>query len=418
MAGEFALVAVDRDRIEYLAEQGDRKAVGVLKSLRHLSFELSGAQLGITWSSLLIGFLIEPTIGQPLADLLSSAGFPETSALGVGITAALIIATATQMVVGELVPKNLSIARPLGMAKALATPMRIANLAFKPLIVFLNASANATVRLLGIEPRDELTAVQSLEELQLLIRSSREGGGIEEEEFSLLARSITFGDRVCADALTPRVSMISLESDDTVADLQRVAHGSGRSRFPVVGESIDDVIGVAHIKDSYGVDPARRKETPITEIMRAPLFVPESRDLASLLLEMRRDGQQLVVVVDEYGGTAGIITIEDLLEEIVGEIEDEYDPRESRLTRPPSGVHVLPGLMHAPELFDATGFQLPEGDYETLGGLLLTLFDRIPSQGDHVSYQGWEFKVVEMDRNRIARVLVVAPPAETADGDE
>lgn len=417
VAGEFALVAVDRDRIEYLADQGDRKAVGVLKSLRHLSFELSGAQLGITWSSLLIGFLIEPTIGRPLADLLSSAGFPETSALGAGITAALIIATATQMVVGELVPKNLSIARPLGMAKALATPMRIANLAFKPLIVFLNASANATVRLLGIEPRDELTAVQSLEELQLLIRSSREGGGIEEEEFSLLARAITFGDRVCADVVTPRVSMISLDRDDTVADLQRVARESGRSRFPVVGESIDDIIGVAHIKDSYGVDRARRKETPITDIMRPPLFVPESRDLASLLLEMRRDGQQLVVVVDEYGGTAGIITIEDLLEEIVGEIEDEYDPRESRLTRPPSGIHVVPGLMHASELLDATGFELPEGDYETLGGLLLTLFDRIPSQGDHVSYQGWEFKVVEMDRNRIARVLVVAPPAGPT-GDE
>ena len=416
VAGEFALVAVDRDRIEHLAEQGNRRAAGVLKSLRHLSFELSGAQLGITWSSLLIGFLIEPSIGQPIADLLASAGLSETSALGIAITAALIIATATQMVVGELVPKNLAIARPLGMAQALATPMRIANLAFKPLIVFLNASANATVRLFGIEPRDELTAVQSLEELQLLIRSSREGGGIEEEQFSLLARSITFGDKVCADVLTPRVSMIALNRDDKVGDLQRVARESGRSRFPVTGDSIDDIVGIAHVKDSYRLGPQRRAQTPIREIMRTPLVVPESRELASLLVEMRRDRQQLVVVVDEYGGTAGIITLEDLLEEIVGEIEDEYDPRESRLTRPPSGVHVVPGLMHAAELLDTTGFELPEGDFETLAGLLLTLFERIPSQGDHVSYAGWEFKVVEMDRNRIARVLVVAPPGERNGG--
>lgn len=405
-------MAVDRDRIEHLAEQGDRRATGVLKSLRSLSFELSGAQLGITWSSLLIGFLIEPSIGRPAAELLASAGLPEASTLGIGITVALIIATATQMVAGELVPKNIAIARPLRMAQALATPMRLVNLAFKPLIVFLNASANATVRLLGIEPRDELRAVQSLEELQVLIRSSREGGGIEEEQFSLLARSISFGDKVCADALTPRTSLITLSRDDKVADLQRIARDSGRSRLPVIGESIDDIVGIAHVKDSYGVAAERRAEAPITQIMRPPLFVPESRELASLLVEMRRDRQQLVVVVDEYGGTAGIITIEDLLEEIVGEIEDEYDPRQSRLTHPPSGVHRVPGMMHAAELLEATGFELPDGDFETLGGLLLSLFDRIPSQGDHVSYEGWEFKVVEMERNRIAQVLVVAPPAE------
>jgi CBS domain containing-hemolysin-like protein len=420
VAGEFALVAVDRDRIEHLTEQGDRRAAGVLKSLRRLSFELSGAQLGITWSSLLVGFLIEPSIGRPIAALLERAGLPETSALGVAVTVALILATATQMVVGELVPKNLAIARPVGMARAIATPMRGANLLFKPLIVFLNASANWTVRRLGIEPRDELTAVHSLEELEVLIRSSKEGGGLKEEEFSLLARSITFGDKTCADALTPRVSMETIGRDQTLDALSDAALESGHSRFPVCGEGIDDIVGVAHVKDTYAIPRAERKHTPVTQIMRPALVVPESRDLATLLVEMRRDRHQLVVVVDEYGGTAGIVTIEDLVEEIVGEIEDEYDPREQapRLTGPPSGVHVVPGTMHGAELEETTGFELPEGDFETLAGLLLGLFDRIPEKGDHVSYEGWEFKVVEMDRNRIDKVLVVAPPTTDTQEDQ
>lgn len=405
---------MDRDKIEHLAEQGDRSATGVLKSLRQLSFELSGAQLGITWSSLLIGFLIDAALGRPLAALIAQLGLPASSALGIGVTLALVIATATQMIAGELIPKNLAIARPVPMAIRIATPMRLVNLAFKPLIVFLNASANGTVRLLGIEPRDELTSVHSLEELQVLIRSSKEGGSLKEEEFSLLARSMTFGDKVCADALTPRTSMVTLNGSDRIADLVEAALESGHSRFPVCGNGIDDIIGVAHVKDTYSIPPQSRAATSVTEIMRNALVVPESRELASLLGEMRRDRHQLVVVADEYGGTAGIITIEDLLEEIVGEIEDEYDrdQGDSRLTRPASGIHLVSGQSHASELEDMTGFRLPEGDFETLGGFLLSLFERIPEQGDQTSYDGWEFKVVEMERHRIARVLVVAPPEE------
>ena len=412
VTGEFALVAVDRDRVEHLAEQGDRGAKGILKSLKRLSFELSGAQLGITWSSLLIGFLIEPSIGRALAGALEGLGLPETSSFGLGVTAALILTTATQMVLGELIPKNLAIARPLGVARAIATPMRVINLMFKPLIVILNASANWTVRRLGIEPRDELTAVHSLEEIEVLIQSSREGGALREEEFSLLARSITFADKTCADALTPRIAMVTLGQDQTLPDLGKAALTSGHSRFPVSGSGIDDIIGIAHAKDIYAVPRDKRAATKVSEIMRPALLVPESRDLGSLMVEMRRDRHQLVVVLDEYSGTAGIISIEDLLEEIVGEIEDEHDPPEAtgRLTGPPTGVHVVDGASHAAELKDTTGFDLPEGDFETLAGLLLTLFDRIPAQGDHISYKGWEFKVVEMDRNRIARVLVVAPP--------
>jgi CBS domain containing-hemolysin-like protein len=182
---------------------------------------------------------------------------------------------------------------------------------------------------------------------------------------------------------------------------------------------VDDIVGIAHVKDAYLVPHDDRTSVPLSAIMRDALSVPESRDLVSLLAQMRRERQQMAVVFDEYGGTVGILTLEDVLEELVGEIEDEHDPDEGggMLTHPPSGIRVVPGLMHADELKEATGFEMPEGDYETLGGFLLSLFDRIPKQGEHIAYGGWEFKVVEMDRNRIAKVLLVGS-SSAQDGDE
>jgi len=398
-----------------MADEGHRGARGVMRSLRTLSFQLSGAQLGITVTSLLVGFLVEPSLAPLVEPLVTAIGLPAGSTVGFSVAVALTVATGAQMVVGELMPKNLAIARPTGMALATATPLRIVNTMLKPLIVFLNASANATVRLLGIEPRDELSGVHSLEELQVLIRSSREGGALEEEEFSLLTRSITFGEKSAADALVPRVAVKALPKSESITGMAQLALETGHSRFPVYEEDIDHIIGIAHVKDSYAVPADRRHMTRVEEIMRDALFVPETKDLASLLLQMRRDRQPLTVVVDEYGGTSGIITLEDLLEEIVGEIEDEHDPRDrgtSQSREQPSGIHVVSALLHEPEVLEVTGFEMPEGDYDTLAGFLLSLFDRIPEQGDHISYESWEFKVVEMDGNRIDKVLVVAPPPE------
>jgi CBS domain containing-hemolysin-like protein len=418
VAGEFGLVAVDRARVEQLADEGDPRAARTLDALRSLSFQLSGAQLGITITSLLVGFLIEPIIAPVVEPWL---GFvPKDSRFSVSLGVALVLATAFEMVVAELIPQNLAVARPKTVSFWIAGPMRLVNNLMRPLIVFLNAAANRTVRLIGIEPRDELSSIHSLEELQVLIRSSREAGGLEEAEFSLLSRSISFAERTASDALTPRTALVTLDANATLADLARVAVDSGHSRIPVQGKDIDDIVGVAHVKDIFRISFEERPKTRVTSIMRQPLFVPESRDLASLLTEMRRDGHQIAVVVDEFGGTAGIVTLEDLLEEIVGEIEDEYDSREqpAQVTEPPSGIHVIPGLMHAAEVEEATGFVMPEGDYDTIAGFLLSLFDRIPKQGDHVSYDGWEFKVVEMDRNRISRILVAAPPEPKKLGDE
>lgn len=405
-------MAVDRTKIEALAEDGHRGATGVLAALKTLSFQLSGAQLGITVTSLLIGFILEPTVGEAIRPLLEGLGVPEASSLGVSVIVALIIATATQMVIGELVPKNLAIARPLPVAFAVTPPLRLSNALFRPLIVFLNAAANVGVRLFGIEPQEELNAARSLEEIEVLIQSSREGGALGEAEYSLLTRSISFGDKTAADALLPRTAMLTLRAGESIADLMEEAAKTGHSRFPIIGDDADDIVGIAHVKDAYAVPPEKRATTRVTTIVQDALIVPESRDLKSLLIDMRRARKQIAMVVDEYGGTEGLITLEDLLEEIVGEIEDEHDQAflTPELEEERSGINVVPGLMRPDEVRDQTGFEMPEGDYDTLAGFLLTIFDRIPRKGDHCAWKDWEFKIVEMDRNRIAKVLIAAPP--------
>ena len=417
VAGEFALVAVDRAQVEQLAEEGHRRASSTLSAVRSLSFQLSGAQLGITVTSLIVGFIVEPTIGEALLPAVDAAGLPEASAHGAAIAIALALATSLEMVVGELVPKNLAIAAPQTVAFRVATPLRAFNRALRWLILFLNAAANWTVRRLGIEPREELTGVRSLEELQMIVHSSRREGLLPEAEASLLSRSLSFGEKTAADALVPRTSVVALQEQQKLADMARLALESGHSRFPVFAGGLDEILGVAHVKDAYGVPLSERDSTPVTEAMRQAMVVPESRNLGSLLVEMRREGQHLAVVADEYGGTAGIITLEDVLEEIVGEIEDEYDPSQesTQLTAPPPGVYVLSGMLHPDEVREQTGLEMPDGPYETLAGFVLWLFERIPEQGDHTTYDGWELKVVEMDGRRVAQVLLVSPaPGQVA----
>jgi CBS domain containing-hemolysin-like protein len=416
VAGEFGIIAVDRSRIEQMSNDGDRKAQSTLLALKELSFHLSGAQLGITITSLVVGFIAEPTVGRLLEPLLEATGLPEQTSYVASVVLALGLATAVEMVVGELVPKNIAIAKPLETALKVATPMRLVNGLMRPLIVFLNSAANFTVRLFGIEPREELLRIHSLEELDLLVRSSRAEGMLEEHDFSLLARSISFENKAADDALQPRTSLVAVKKGTSLTEVGRLALESGHSRFPVYERDLDDIIGTVHIKDTYQYEPTERHEVAVESVMQEPLFIPESRDLASLLMEIRRTRKHLAIVVDEYGGTAGIITLEDILEEIVGEIEDEYDPESapSEVTQPPSGIHVVSGMLHPDEVLDATGFEMPEGDYETFAGFIVSEFDRIPEVGDHISHNGWEFKVVEMDGRRVARVLVVRP----TNGDE
>ena len=411
VAGEFGLVAVDRNRVQQLAEDGNRRAASTLQALKNLSFQLSGAQLGITITSLVVGFIAEGTIGRVLEPLLEAVGLPEGSTLGISIVLALGLATAVEMVVGELVPKNVAIAKPTETALGVATLLRLYNALVKPLVLFLNGSANWTVRRLGIEPVEEMISVRSLEEIELLIRSSRTEGALHEEEFTLLARSIDFEGKTAAHALLPRTAVVALHVDDSLAHMIEVALETGHSRFPVYGKDLDDIIGMAHVKDSYRFETEERDSKRVSEIVQDALVVPESRDLVSLLLEIRRARKHMAIVLDEYGGTAGIITLEDILEEIVGDIEDEYDPSASdtHLTSPPEGTHVVSAMLHPDEVREMTGFEVPEGDYETLAGFLLSTFSRIPEAGDHTSLDGWELRVVEMDGRRISKVEIAGP---------
>lgn len=409
MAVEFALVAVDRQRVEAAADDGHRAARIAVGLLRRLSFQLSGAQLGITISSVILGFLAEPTIAELLRPLLEPL-LGESGARGVSIALALALATVFQMVVGELIPKNLAIARPESTAYLLAPAMRIYSTIAGPVIRFLDAAANATVRRMGIEPKEELTRIPTLPELGYLFRVSAEEGLLARHAEELLERSIRFSQKTAADILVPRVSVRALPRTATVDELIALAGESGHSRFPVYGTDLDDVEGVVLVKSVHTLAPEQRATTAVHHLMGDVLVVPESRELEDLLRDMRTTRNHLAVVVDEYGGTEGIITLEDLVEEIVGEIDDEYD-RPAMTAVSGVGEYLLSGSLHPDEVEDACGLVVPEGPYETLAGFVLDRLGCLPdSPGDTVSHEGWRLTVEEVERRRITRVRVVAPP--------
>ncbi len=408
VANEFALVAVDRGRVSRHAEEGKGAARLTEQLLERLSFHLSGAQLGITISSLILGFVAEPVVATLLEPLVGSV-VGDDRAGGISVALALALATTVQMVTGELVPKSLAIAYPTTTAYALARPMRLYGVLAGPLVKALNSVANWMVRRLGIEPQEELRSVRSLDELDLLFRSSGETGTIDEESLTLLTRAVRFSEKSAADALVPRTETVALSVGATVADLTAAAVETGFSRFPVIDGDLDQIVGVGHVKDAFTIPFAARATTPLRDVMAEALPVPETIELSTLLPLLRERATHLAVVVDEYGGTAGII----MLEEIVGEIDDEHDPSATPLTRVQRpGEWVVPGGHHPDEVFDECGFELPDdGPYETLAGFVLDALGRIPEVGDGFDHDGWVIEVVEMDRHRIAAIRLTAPPA-------
>jgi CBS domain containing-hemolysin-like protein len=412
VAGEFAIVAVERSTVERRAREGDRTARRILNSLSNLSFELSGAQLGITVTSLLLGFIAEPAIAAVIEPVIAGLPFvPETASLGVSLAVALILTTIVQMVLGELVPKNLAISRPYRSAALFAVPMQMANRAVRPLIVALNNAANWTVSRLGIEPRAELAGVRSMEELELMIRSSGAEGTLDDEEMELLTRALTFTEKVAAEAMVPRVNVVAVNRHQPISELRQISRETGHSRFPVYGDDLDDILGIVHVKDTLGIPASRRALTPVEEITQEALKVPATSRLEFLLAELQSHGRGMAIVIDEYGGTAGIITIEDLLEEIFGEIEDEYDENGPELPEPEQ-VDVLSGLLHRHDVEERIGFEWPEGHYETLGGFLTATLGRFPVEGDVIPVGDIVFEVVSMDGHRVDQARVIRPRRE------
>ena len=414
MAAEFALVTVDRAEIDRRSQAGERPARQVRSALRELSFQLSGAQLGITITTLLTGYLAQPA----LAHLLEPLGFSQTALSLIP----LVIATLFSMLFGELVPKNYALSRPMRAALATAGPMRIFSRFFGWLIRALNGSANWLVRRMGVEPQEELASARSPEELGLLAALSAKAGKLPPETAILLQRTVRFGDKRAAEAMTPRIDVIGLPAATMISEFFEVVQQTGHSRFPVYVDTLDTVTGVVSVTDALGVTPNRRAQTPVAAVAREPVLVPESLDLDGVWGSLRDTGVSMAIVVDEYGGTDGVVTLEDLVEELVGEIADEHDTAEevesgSIEVTVPGGdrTWLVDGMLRGDELQEQTGFMLPEGPYETLAGFLMARLGHIPAVGERVELGDWDFTIVEMDRHRVEQVRLVQ---HAADGDE
>jgi CBS domain containing-hemolysin-like protein len=434
VAAEFALVTVDRAVIEREAED-DRRAAGVLSALKSLSTQLSGAQLGITITSLVVGFIAEPSIAALLRGPVGLTGLSDAATTGTAFTVAFIIATGSQMVFGELVPKNWAIAEPVRVGRAVVGFQRGFTTITRPLIRLLNGMANAILRALGIEPAEELASARSPGELASLAARSGESGTLEAGTAELVARSIEFGDRRADDVMTPRPRVRFLEADQPVTDVLTVATASGHARFPVIGESTDDVLGVVHFKHAIAVPPPERATTPIREILHDLPAVPATMELDPLLRVLRESGPQIAVVVDEYGGTDGIVTLEDLVEEIVGEIEDEQDRPVGRHRALPDGAWSLSGLLRPDEVEDITDLRLPDAEEsDTLGGLLTERLGKLPEVGDSVVLDtkdladtdedglpvrvGVRLEVTRLDGRRADRIHLRREPTVSSGDDE
>ncbi|GAB3482303.1 hemolysin family protein [Amycolatopsis cihanbeyliensis] len=406
VAAEFSLTALERSTVETDVRQvGDRRSKAVLKAHRTLSFQLSGAQVAITLTTLVTGYVAEPMIGELIRPALDGLGLPAGMTRGVSLVLALFLATSLSMVVGEMMPKNLAIARPLQTARAVAGYHSRFSALFGWLINLMNNSANWVVRKLGIQPQEELRSARSPQELGSIVRSSAESGTLDTSTAELLGRSLRFGERTAEELMTPRVQVESLTVDDTINDLVELSRRTGFSRFPVYAEDLDDVQGAVHIKQAFTVPRAERDTVPIGSVMRPLPTVPESLPGDSLLDRLRDSRFQLALVVDEYGGTAGMVTLEDVVEEIIGDVRDEHDALEAPTSRRlGTDSWMVSGQLRADEVFDISGFRMPEGDYETVAGLLLERLGRIPEAGDQLEVDGWRFTVTRMDRHRIAEL--------------
>lgn len=418
VASEFSLVTLDPGVVEKQTSPDDRRSQSVLKALRRLSTELSGAQVGITLTTVLLGYTTQPAVVRLLRIPLEDSALGQVVGGVVAALIAIVLVNGFSMVVGELIPKNLAISRPLGTARAVAPLQRAFTTALRPLITFFNGSANALLRRVGVEPREELSGGRSPQELAALVRRSAEVGTLDESTATLLTNSIDFTELTAVDVMTDRLRLVVVGRGDSAADVIALARQTGHSRFPVIGDDSDDIVGLVHLRRAIGVPYERRADVPAGALMVEAPQVPETVHLGPLLVGLREQGLQMAVVVDEYGGTSGVVTLEDVIEELVGEVSDEHDRRRAPAARTEDGSWLLPGVLRPDELAETTGLEVPsDGPYETLGGLLMFELGRIPVEGDEITVDRVRLRVDAMDGRRVERVAVseVAVPDEEAD---
>ncbi len=388
VAAEFSLVTVDRATVAKEAAAGDDRAKSLMAGLKSLSTQLSGVQVGITITTLALGFVMEPSLAALIERPLTATGLPAGAAGPIGSGLSLVIASALSMVFGELVPKSIAISDPLATAKSVITAARISTTAFRPLIWALNGIANGVLRIFAIEPQEELRSARSSAELQSLVRRSAAQGTLPARTAGLVYRSIAFTGKTAANVLTPRPRVRFVKATGTAQQVIDATLASGHSRFPVTGADSDDVVGLVHLKSAVAIPPGRRADVLISELMVEVPVVPETVPLDDLLDLLRRQGFQLAVVTDEYGGTAGILTLEDVVEELVGEIADEHDSPDPRAAKRHDGTWLLPGDLRPDEIASITGVSLPQDSaYDTVAGLILARLGRMAENADTVEVQ-------------------------------
>jgi CBS domain containing-hemolysin-like protein len=414
VAVEFAFVAVDRNRVEEAAGHGDRRAAEVLKVLRRLSFMLSGAQLGITLTSLVVGFIAADVFEGALGPLLDAVGVAETQRRGIALVVGFLVATIGQMLVGELAPKNLAIAVPDPVSRGLARSLNVFLEISGPIIRLFDNASTGLLRLLGIEPVEELSYTASPDELGVILEESGSEGSLEPALARLLDRVLDFRELTASEAATPARRVVTLDADATCADLGALT-ATVHSRFPILESG--EVAGIVHVRDLLQVPRAEWATTPVTAIMSEPVLVPETARLPNVLQTLRSAGNEMAVVLDEHGTFVGVVTAEDMAEELVGDIDDETDRRGPRVRSLGEGRWRVPGAYRIDEVERATGVVLPEGDYETVAGLILTELGRMAEVGDRAEVSGVCLVVTQTEGHAITgvRLEVLDPPAG---GDE
>lgn len=377
VAQEFAFVAADRGILREQAAAGDAAAEKALQVTSRLSFMLSGAQLGITVTALLVGFIAEPAISVLVRPWLT--WLPSGAVTGVSVAVGVLVATVVQMILGELAPKNLGIARPEPVAKALAGST-LAYLAIAgPVIRLFDSAATGLLRRVGVEPVEEVEHGATPEELSRIIAESTQAGELPPRLSDLLERALEFGDRIAEEIMVPRPRVVVLRADRPISDLIETMRASGHSRYPVMGPD-GDVVGVTGVRELL---TSGREEGDLASITRPAVLVPDSLPLPLVLERMRQSKDDIVCVIDEYGDLAGVIAVEDLAEELVGELVDENDPEPAGAVEQPGGVWDVPGTFRLDEVERATGLALPESDdYDTIAGLVLARLGRMPETGD------------------------------------
>ncbi|MFP7832839.1 hemolysin family protein [Marisediminicola sp. LYQ134] len=418
VASEFALVNLDRSDLEARQARGEKNLGVTIGALKITSTHLSSAQLGITLTTLLTGYTLEPAFSRFLAPLLGSVGIPDPAISVVATIVAIFIATLLSMIIGELVPKNFALALPRQTAKLVA-PFQVGfTFVFKPFISVLNNSANGILRSVGIEPKEELSSARTADELTSLLRRSALEGILDRDTATLLERTLAFSEHIASDVMTPRPRVSSIDRSASADDVISLARSTGLSRFPVIDDSIDDVVGFVHVKQAVAVPRKKRSVVPVSALQSDALRVPETMKLDTLLGELRQQGYQMAVVVDEYGGTAGVATLEDLVEELVGEVADEHDRARAGVVRSRDWL-TFPGSLRPDELQERADVVVPDdGPYETVGGFIMSELGRLPVVGDTVTVDAGTFRVERLDGRRIDRMRFTPLAIETEDAAE